>query len=325
MYIWNGLKIYIDGTNPEFISAIKNFFYGSYAEFPRDESDIVFSIHDVLENKLPPVGSGAKLIKSRSIIVESEFGLEVYEHEEKLWYMYQDIAGICIDFKNNKIILSLSGKLFPFIYYNILLFFLYPLGMLLENLGYFRVHASCVNTGEKTVLFTGQSGSGKSTAAFASAAGGGSIISDDVTFLKRSGTSYNVHTITRLVKLHGDTINRFFPELMDHKYLKSNEGEIYFDSADINKRKPENSTLDGIIILERTDTKYSSMKRIHPLKVIPHLFPSTLPINNSRFTQRKFNFLSDLLNEVHCYNVGFGTDMADFYDKIINPANEDTL
>lgn len=324
MYIWNGIKIHIDGKNPGFASAIKKFFYATYQELPSEASDIVFSICDARENMLPALDKNARLVKSSTIVVEDDIDFKIYEHEEKLWYLYQDTAGVCIDFKSNKIILSLSGMPFSFAYYNVLLFFLYPLGILLENLGYPRVHASCIDTGKQAILFTGQSGSGKSTAAFAAAAGGGSIISDDVTFLKKTGTSYKVDTITRLVKLRSDTIDRFFPELLDNEFLKSDEGELYFDVADINDRKPESSILNGIVILEKTNDKYSDMKKIHPTKVIPHLFPSSLPINNSKFTQRKFIFLSDLLNEVHCYNARFGTDMTDFYSKLRSLLDEET-
>lgn len=325
MYIWNGIKIYIEGKDLEFISNIQKFFHAPYIKLPKGKHDIIFSIYDEQEGMLPAINKEARLIKSRTILVENELNLKIYEHEEEFWYLYQDTAGIWIDCKSNKIVLSLSGKFFSFPYYNILLFFLYPLGMLLENLGFFRVHASCIDTGNRAVLFTGQSGSGKSTAAFAAAASGGNIISDDITFLEKTGDSYRVHTITKFVKLHSDTINRFFPKLLGHRFLKSNEEEMYFKAKDINDKEPENSILNAIIILERTDKKDSSFKKIHPSKVIPHLFPSSIPINNNRFTHRKFIFLSDLLNDIQCYNACFGTGMSDFYKKITNSLNKEPL
>ena len=325
MYIWNGIKIYIEGENLEFISAIKNFFHASYVELPREEHDIIFSIYDVGEKMLPAVNKKSRLIKSTTVFIEKELNLNIYEHEEEFWYLYQDTAGIWIDCKSNKIVLSLSGKLFSFPYYNILLFFLYPLGMLLENLGYFRVHASCIDIGDQVVLFTGRSGSGKSTAAFAAAVNGGNIISDDITFLEKTGDSYKVHTITNLLKLHSDTINRFFPKLLGHRFLKSNEGEMYFEAKDISGKEPKNSILDAIIILEKASKKNSSFKKIHPSKVIPHLFPSSISINNNKFTHRKFILLTNLLNDIQCYNACFGTDMSDFYKKITNSLNKETL
>jgi len=324
MYIWNGIKIYIEGKNLEFISAIKKFFHASYIRLPGEKHDIIFSVYNMQEDMLPVINKKARLIRSRSILIENELNLKIYEHDEQFWYLYQDIAGIWIDCKNNKIVLSLGDKPFSFPYYNILIFFLYPLGMLLENLGYFRVHASCVDIGDRAVLFTGQSGSGKSTAAFASAVNGGTIISDDITFLEKTDDSYKVHAITNLVKLHSDTINRFFPKLLGHSSLKSNEGEMYFEAKDINNKEPENSILDAIIILERTNKKDSSFKKIHPSKVIPHLFPSSIQANN-RFTHRKFILLSDLLNDIQCYHACFGTDMSDFYKKITDSLNRETL
>ncbi len=325
MYYWNGIKINIEGKTTEFISTIKKYFHASHVSISGVKSDVTFSIYNAQENMLPVINENAKLIKARTILVENELNLKIYKHNEELWYLYHDTAGIWINYKSSKVILSLSDKLFSFPYYNVLLFFLYPLGMILENLGYFRVHASCVDIRGRTVLFTGQSGSGKSTAAFAAAANGGNIISDDITFLKKTGDSYRAHTITNLVKLHNDTINNFFPKLLSYRFLKNNEGEMYFEAKDINNEEPGNSILNAIITLEKTNKKKSSFRKIHPSKVVPHLFPSFIPINNNKFTRRKFILLSNLLNDIQCYNACFGTDMSDFYKKITNSLDKETF
>ncbi len=325
MYTWNGIKINIDGNNKEFISNIRKYLHASYSESSSLDYDIEISVYAASENMLPPINKNAKLIRSRTILVENEINVKIYEHEEEFWYLYQDTAKIWINCKNNKIVLSLSDKPFSFPYYNVLIFFLFPLGILLENLGYFRVHASCIDIGDQAVLFTGRSGNGKSTAAFAAIVNGGNIISDDITFLKKTGDSYKVHTVTNLVKLHSDTIGRFFSKLLSHKYIRNNEGEMYFEAKDINDKEPENSNLGAIITLEKTSNKKSSFKKIHPPKVVPHLFPSSIPINNSKFTHRKFILVSDLLNNIQCYNACFGTDMSYFYKKITNSLNTKIL
>ena len=116
MYIWNGIKICIEGRDLEFISNIQKYFNASYAEFPRKMYDIIFSIYDMQEDMLPVINKEARLIKSRTILIENELNLKIYEHDEQFWYLYQDIAGIWIDFKNNKIVLSISKKHFSFPY-----------------------------------------------------------------------------------------------------------------------------------------------------------------------------------------------------------------
>ena len=325
MYIWNDLKIYVDGKNRKFISDIRKYFYAFYIRLKREECDIFFSIYDEIERKLPLIDKDAKLVNSHILILEKETNLRIFAHEEQLWYLYHDLAGIWIDFKSNKIILSLAEQLFSFSYYNILFFFLYPLSLLLENFGYFRAHSSCVNIEDRALLFTGDSGTGKSTSAFAIAANGGSIISDDMTFVKKTADSYRAYTITRLVKLHNDIILKFFPQFLKYKSLKNNEEEMYFDVTDINSELPEPSIIRAIIILEKTGKKNTSLNKIHPSKVVPHLFPSAIRTSIEKFTNREFIFFTDLLNDVNCYKVHFGTDMLGFYKTVANIPGREVL
>ena len=64
MYIWNGIKIYIDGKNRKFISDIRKYFYASYKKLKREECDIFFSVYDEIEHKLPEINKNARLVKS---------------------------------------------------------------------------------------------------------------------------------------------------------------------------------------------------------------------------------------------------------------------
>ncbi len=316
MYNWNGIKINISGTNKEFISDIGKYLRAYYSGSVERDSDIDISIYHANDNMLPPVSRGAKLKKTITLTMEKEFELKIYKKGEEFWYLYQDIADYWLDQKNNKIVISIQDKPFSFQYYNILIFFLYPLGLLLENFGFYRMHSSCVDIGGRAVLITGQSGSGKSTSAFALALNGGNIISDDLTFIKKTGDDYYTHTITRMLKLHNITIERFYPELSKHGLLKNSEGEVYFNESDINNEPIGRTLLDSIIILEKTGDMGSSFTRIHPSQVISHLFPSSIQINNGKFTHNKFMFLTDMLNDMPCYKVRFGTDMKDFHRNI---------
>jgi hypothetical protein len=325
LYIWNGIKICIDGKDNKFISDIRKYFYATYTENKIEDCDIVFSVYDRNEQKLPEISKDARLVSSYVLVLENETLIRIYLHEEQIWYFYQDLAEIWVDFKNNKIILSLNEKLFPFAYYNILFFFLYPLSSLLENFGYFRAHSSSVDIKDKAFLFTGDSGSGKSTSAFAIAANGGSIISDDMTFIKKTADSYKAYTITRLVKLRNDIILKFFPELLQYERLKNNEEEMYFNVDNINSEIPGPAIIKALIILEKTGKRNSDVIKVHPSKIVPHLFPSAIRTSIERFTHREFNFFTDILNEVECYKVYFGTDMADFYKVIAGISSKEVL
>jgi len=190
LFKWNELRISLECENKEFLSGIKDYFLLTQTSFPGNNADISFSVYRQKQRMLPSLKKDCQLIKKIDFFLEKNFELNIYANEESLWYFYGDLAEIWISFSDNRIILQLSNELFGFMYYNLLFFFLYPLAKLLENFGYYSLHASCAKINKKAVLFTGESGSGKSTSAFAIAASGGSIISDDRTFVKKQNSSF---------------------------------------------------------------------------------------------------------------------------------------
>jgi hypothetical protein len=316
MYNWNNIKIRIDGNKEDYISGISKYLNAYHLLQENSRPDIHISVHDTDENMLPPLNKGSRKMNSITINLEREFELRIYSNGEKTWYFYNGVADYWLDQKENRAIISFHKKPFSFGYYNVLIFLLYPLGLLLENFGYYRIHSSCVDINGRSVLITGRSGSGKSTSAFALALNGGNMISDDLTFVKKTGGYYTTHTITRLVKLYDETIRRFYPELLQYDHVANDEGETYFDESLINNRTIKRSKLDSIVILEKIKKNESNITRIHPSQVISHLFPSSIQLNNRKSTHIKFDFLTDMLNNIPCYKVLFGTDMRDFYKKI---------
>lgn len=323
LFEWNDLKIYLECEVSGFLSNIKNYFFLEESSFSKEDSDIVFSIYNSNRQMFPALKKNSHLVRTIGFFLEKNFELKIYANECELWYFYGDFAKVWIDFKQNKIILSLGKKLLHFSYYNILFFFFYPLSQLLENFGFYKLHSSCADIDRKAVLFTGDSGSGKSTSAFALAAGGRNIISDDLTFIKKEGHSFYACPMNCLAKLHENTLMNFFPQFLKYELLKSEDGDIYVNMKDINKNISRKADIKAIIILQRNGNKKSSFYKIHPSKVIPHLFPSSISTNIEKFTERKFNFLTDLLDIIPCYNVDFGVDMDDFHMNIIKILNED--
>ena len=317
VYLWNSIKIGINGSKTDYISSIGKYLHAIYCGHSGHRPDIKISVYCSKENMLPPLKKGYKLRKSITIDIEKELEVRIYSCGEEFWYYYQEIADYWLDLRNNRLIISFHEKPYSYDYYNALFFFLYPLGLLLENFGYYRVHSSCVDINGSSVLITGQSGSGKSTSAFALALNGGNIVSDDLTFIKKEENGYSTHTITRLVKLHEATIKRFYPELSENGYGPNDFGEVYFDEKTINSKELQRSVLDSIIILDKVGKSESRVEKVLPSHVISHIFPATIQINNGRFTRNKFDFLTDMLNKVPCYRVFFGTDMKDFYKKIV--------
>ena len=322
MYTWNNIRINILGIKNKFTADICEHLPLSLLDPEEKITDIEIFIYDSAENMLPPLKKDSSLKKTIVFKLEEESRLDIYSSGEEMWYLYHEKADYWMDLKNNRIIISLYNKSFNFQYYNILFFLIYPLGMLLENFNYYRIHSSCIDIDGSSVLITGLSGSGKSTAALALALNGGNIISDDFTFIKRTKKQqYSPHSLTKMVKLHDATVKTFFSGLLNYNYIKSEEGELYFNGNEINRRPVDRSIIDSIIILEKTENIRSNFTVVHPSMVIPHIFPGSIQIDYEKLTTDKFIFLIDMLNHIPCYKVYFGTDMNDFYKNIIGVLN----
>ncbi|MDZ7836930.1 MAG: hypothetical protein U5N58_02710 [Actinomycetota bacterium] len=104
----------------------------------------------------------------------------------------------------------------------------------------------------------------------------------------------------------------FSQNYLNYKYLENDEGEFYFSLNDLNAEIIKVPRVKAIVILNQTKMTASASKPVHPTKVIPHIFPSSIR-PGSHNTDRNFNFLTELIDHVHCYQVDFGTDMHDFY------------
>lgn len=317
MYSWNELKISVEGDNNNFIDGIKKYINAVYEHEYEGECDIKTTVCTKSSCTVPEVPAGARHVKSVVFDMNGEFRLDVYSKGTHLWYIYRNNASIWIDYSTNELIVCVDGMPIDFEYYNILIFFLHPLGTLLENFGYFRMHSSCVGIGGKALLITGVSGSGKSTAAFCVPGHNGQIIADDLTFINKDDNGYHPSSLSGLVKLRDDSIKRFFPELNRIHSAAHYENETYFFLADINEKRSYDLDLHGITILEQTGKKSSSYSTAHPSEIVPQLFPSTIHTNIEENTGRKFIFITDMLNDIKTYKIKFGTEMSAF-NTVIN-------
>jgi hypothetical protein len=322
LYYWNGINIDISGSKRDFISEVGKYFLAGIKAPGGHKADIEVKVCGKEEDMMPPIDPSAVLKKSIEFRLERDTALSIYSMGDKSWYVYRDIAEYCLDLKENRLVISLYKEPFTFYYYNILLLLLHPLGLLLENFGYNRIHASCAGLGGRAVLVTGVSGSGKSTAALALASRGAGIISDDITFIKRDDEYYYACGITRMVKLFRHTVEQFYPRLLAHDPVINEEGEMYFDERLINKDAVGRPRLDSILILEKTGRQASAISRVHPSKIITHIFPSSIQLNYGKYTEKKFDFLTGMLNDVSCYRVEFGTDMDEFNNTVVGMLGE---
>ena len=109
----------------------------------------------------------------------------------------------------------------------------------------------------------------------------------------------------------------FFPELFGIKPLIEIDDEFYYKSSSIKEiAYISSTTLDYVVIFERTEMPGSYLEKIHPSRIVGELFPVTLSVYEPVKTASKFSFLMDFLDNVQCYKAYFGTDMDIFADKI---------
>jgi len=98
------------------------------------------------------------------------------------------------------------------------------LGIASSSIGVTPVHCACVVKGGSGLLLGGESGAGKSTMALSLSRNGFSYLSDDCTYLSRTGTGMQAWGLPTPVKLLPDAVSHF-PELVSLDPVLSLNGE----------------------------------------------------------------------------------------------------
>jgi len=316
MYLWNGIRIEVKGSNQFCLIGLRKYLNAVYDHEYEGVCDISLSLLDEGEKGIPPIPSSATRIKSVLLNLDMDVRLDVHSFETQLWYVYSNHVSIWMDYRSNTMVVSVKNMPYGFEYYNILTFILHPLGTLLENFGFFRLHGSCGSINGSSVLFTGMDGKGKSTAAFAMATHGGSIISDNLTFIKSEDDGYHPYALTKLVKLNLESVNTYFPELNRVHSAAFDNGEEYYFLDDINTFKPSDSLLKKIMLIDKSNSRTSSCTSIDKSEILPLLFPTGVHMNIEENTGPKFLFISDLLASIEICKLSLGTAVNEFM-KII--------
>lgn len=247
------------------------------------------------------------------MLLDRAIPFEMYRRGETRWTDLPGFGRTRLDYRRGRgqALFYPAGEINPF--YADLLFGFKSLNNLLLKEGFCSIHASCVQIGGQGVLFTGQSGSGKSTAAFALARRGHPLLNDELILLRREEDSFHCFTLSDMVKLRQEALERFFPELMDEKpYIELN-GECYYKASLLAGLRYEPTVAARFLVtLAQTGRRKSRIERINAARVVGDLFPVTMPSFNPDITVQKFDILMEFLRQVRCYRVHFGTDMAYF-------------
>lgn len=231
--------------------------------------------------------------------------------EENIWHTYQDYGAVHMDLKNSRVDSLYCGQigkddLLPFI-----VFFISPLTTSLRRFGYQYIHAAACRVLDANILFTGLSGRGKSTASFALAIKGHSVLTDESVLLRRKDGQVYASALMNWIKVSREVMQRFWPACGKGSAIYNNEVAVKareFDMAPLTKLEK----IDFVCILRQTGREETTIQPADALDVAPDLLPASVNAIDRETLRRSFVFLTDLLKEAECRSVSFGTDMDRF-------------
>ena len=250
------------------------------------------------------------------MLANEKLDYTTYAVDHRLWTDYAGAGRIFLDFeKGAGISLIQDNAIFPT--YQKYLFADHPLNKLFSSVGIFSMHASCVAVHGKGIAFTGNSGAGKSTAAFALIQKNLPILTDEKLFVRKDQNGYVACSISNVIKVNQDTLSRFFSFEHSSRVYDVINNEHYLKIGNSEKSAWQNRVpLAALCLLEQTGKPETEITSVRPTKLIGGLFPVTISGVHAPFKAAKFDFIMDMLEKIECRWVKFGTDMDDFARKI---------
>jgi len=125
--------------------------------------------------------------------------------------------------------------------------------LLLEALHLAPIHAACVALGESGVLLCGDSGSGKTSLAYACARRGWTYVADDASHLVRPGTDRRILGRPHEIRFRSSAA-LLFPELADYPAVPRANGQLDLELKTADLAFPRTSTearVDYLVFLNR--------------------------------------------------------------------------
>jgi hypothetical protein len=269
--------------------------------------------HDI--DKQMPLPADQHKKRSGIILVNEKLDYSTYTDGHKHWTDYAGAGRIRLDFsRGSALSLVCENSVFPT--YQKYLFADHPLDKLFSSRDIFSMHASCASINGKGIAFTGNSGAGKSTAAFALLQKGLPIITDEkLLVLKDAG--YFACSISDIIKVRDDAMSKFFSSPDCGREYDVINGEHYIKLGGSNSTAYQNRVpLKVLCLLEQTGQDKTEIHPVSPTKLVGGLFPVTITAVNVPFRTAKFHFIMDMLEKIECRLIRFGTDMDDFAAKV---------
>ncbi len=278
--------------------------------------DLYFTETDSLDDFVSNIDSDAIKLEDRKAILDDDYRYRSYFGDnDKKWLVIDGLGGYYASYDNNIIQTIICGRLRNDDIIQFLMFCSNPMIRILRAHGYVSLHSACINIGNKNALITGLSGRGKSTATFALLQNSHTAITDESTLIKKIDGTFRAYSLINWIKIEKGAKDAFFSDIGEN-YIRCQDAYI-IKLTTINKKEHYiANTIDYLIILEQTGIPESSIVEAGPLEVIRELFPVTLSRASKDYTDRAFAVISDLLDNIQCHKVLFGTDMKHFSEQI---------
>lgn len=255
-------------------------------------------------------------IRSGILAAHRNIDFASYIDGNRQWIDYAGAGRIMLDFSEGSAVSLIVGDALPPTYQKYL-FADHPLDKLFTSRDIYSIHASCASVNGKGIAFTGKSGSGKSTAVFALMQKGMPILTDEKLFILKDNAQYSAWAVSAIIKVHHDALSRFFAEPDSFHEYDVIAGEHYIKPGGSEKSSWQNAVpLKGLYLLEQTGESKTRITAVNPTKLAGGLFPVTITSVHPQYKAAKFEFIMEMLENVECRLVKFGTDMDDFAAKI---------
>ena len=315
-YGWQNFTIHLE-TNSNRVSDLIHRYTTLVEDATMRENQIELSVQDLHQGSITQsVPADAAIIAQGSVKLETVRAYTVYHKGESFWNRYEGYGSSTINLEERKIVVERVLSSIEFEYYSVFLLILKPLMDVLRSFDYHRFHTSCVEVNGHSILLSGESGGGKSTATFAFLAKGYPALSDEMPLIRFENGQYHAVSISDTVKICEDSRQRFFESFSKELPLESWRDEWYLQLREQGHSVQKMADIRHLFVLKKTGKSETRITAMHSAAAVSSLFPVTMKLGSGRETKAVFRFVMDFLNDISCYEVAFGTDMDLFVQAI---------
>jgi hypothetical protein len=268
--------------------------------------------------------SGLKGIVPTGCIASSETkmqldGERMYKRysagEYDSWHVFEGYGAVLIDQQYSRIESYYCGMLGSAEMLPFLVLFISPLVSALQKFGYQYLHAAAVRIFGSNILLAGLSGRGKSTAALALGIKGYQVMTDESVLLRKKDGQFCAAALMNWIKVSRTAIRQFWPSF--DKGSPIYDSEVAVKACELYMKPLKNfNQVNYVCILRQTGREETTIGIADALDVVPEILPVSMNTADKESMEHSFIFLTDLLKEVECRKISFGTDMDCFVHEM---------